>query len=29
LHGVQDVRGLEQQLTKRTQQRPQTRRGPV
>jgi hypothetical protein len=29
LHGVQDVRGLETQLTRRTQQRPQTRRGPV
>jgi hypothetical protein len=29
LHGVQDVRGLENQLTRRTQQRPQTRRGPV
>jgi len=29
LYGVQDVRGLEAELTKRTQQRPQTRRGPV
>jgi hypothetical protein len=29
LHGVQDVRGLENQLTRRSQQRPQTRRGPV
>jgi hypothetical protein len=29
LHGVQDVRGLENELTRRGQQRPQTRRGPV